>query len=512
MYVDKKSIAEALRMLRGTADAALKTWLTLKALGLTEDNPVEVQTTKASSGAQLEELFGYPGAVKEKYFFVPFGATTRWRSVSEEASRSIIQTEVKEWSEGNRQVDPREYLKIEKLPSGAWRVSTQPGYPKGLGFGQNGFARSEGQGVAIPIKAWAVWYGRQTAVPDEESDPAEYLVRQMLKSLNISSEEKAVLFAQDKEFIPIFSPTKVSDQDLNALVLDAMASTNESEAKVIELDEHAYARKLAAKRTQINGPRWLSASPEDTLKSLFNDGQGEKAILLYGPPRTGKTRAIDALVPRNSAERETIQIHDGWGYDHLMLGLKSTGNGAIGWCAGPLLTAIRSNKRYIVLEEVNRTQLAQSLGETFSLIESGYRGVEKAVKLRDGSDFYIPSETVFFFTMNTLDKSTEEIDDALLGRMAAVEFPPRVEDLHSILEGNGVAELHRDIIAEFFAGVREKYALGHAFFKDVVPGTSMQTYYLTRIRPVIQKHFSYRQSELQDIDLLADKLFRGLSV
>ena len=65
-------------------------------------------------------------------------------------------------------------------------------------------------------------------------------------------------------------------------------------------------------------PAWITESPEIQIKDLVE--QGERAILLYGPPRTGKTRAIDQLFERTSDDRCTIQLHEGWGYENLITG------------------------------------------------------------------------------------------------------------------------------------------------------------------------------------------------
>lgn len=38
--------------------------------------------------------------------------------------------------------------------------------------------------------------------------------------------------------------------------------------------------------TVSDKPAWINTAPEEQLKDLIN--QGETAVLLYGPPRTGK--------------------------------------------------------------------------------------------------------------------------------------------------------------------------------------------------------------------------------
>lgn len=95
-----------------------------------------------------------------------------------------------------------------------------------------------------------------------------------------------------------------------------------------------------------------------------------------------------------------------------MIGLKPAGATWV-QVPGPLLKAIRAEKKYVVLEEINRTDFTQAVGEVFLLLEPAYRGTAHNIRLRDGTDFFIPEDVVILCTMNTLDRSTEEIDDAL---------------------------------------------------------------------------------------------------
>ena len=183
--------------------------------------------------------------------------------------------------------------------------------------------------------------------------------------------------------------------------------------------------------TVSDRPKWLYHDPVHRLQKLIEEGC--KAILLYGPPRTGKTRAIDRIISRTSIDRETIQIHDGWGYDELMVGLRPDGN-MWRYIKGPLLQAINTRKKTIVLEEINRTQFTQAIGEVFSLIEESLR--------------------------------------------------------------------------ELFSSILEYYPLGHGYWAAFNNGSDPISFYVTRIRPVLQAHLEgYRDEDLANIDEKVDHLF-----
>jgi 5-methylcytosine-specific restriction enzyme B len=175
---------------------------------------------------------------------------------------------------------------------------------------------------------------------------------------------------------------------------------------------------------------------------------------------------------------------------------------------GPLLNAIQGGKKQVVLEEINRTEFSQAIGEVFSLLEESYRGEDHSIRLRSGENFYIPADVLVICTMNTLDRSTEDIDDALFGRMAAIEFPPRVEDLHEMLDANAISSDVSDKLRQLFATILSVYQLGHGYFNGIKPNSNFLEYYITRIRPVLQKHLqNYKDDDLKMIDEKVNQLF-----
>ena len=111
-------------------------------------------------------------------------------------------------------------------------------------------------------------------------------------------------------------------------------------------------------------------------------------------------------------------------------------------------------------------------------------------------------------TMNTVDRSTEDVDDALIGRFSAIEFLPRVEDLTAMLNKRGIPEEIARKIRELYAAVIEVYPLGHGYFAQLKESTNPLFYYITKIRPVLSNHLEgYRPSDLTQVDNIADSLF-----
>lgn len=511
MYVDKETLTRALQSLNGAADHMLKIWLTLKHMGLAIGvPPVEIDT--GNSAPSLQRLFSY--GASDNSFFVPFVHSARWATMKHDAARSIIQTTVRRWeaSQSVVQCDPSGYLDFRSTPDSKVLVSCSRTYPIGLGFGPNGFARSDNSRVSLPIKSFAVWYGRTTCIPGnvDRIQASKFLINQMLSELNISPAEKEVIFISDHFDIGL-SDKVVSDDELFSICdpFVKLYTRPAPKASVFQEDFPKYNRRIRSMIPHLNSPEWLRSSPEDDFRALLDSGA--KAILLYGPPRTGKTHLIDKTIPRSDSDRSTIQIHDGWVYDHLVEGFQPDKDGNWGWCPGPLKIAIDAQKKFIVIEEINRTAITQALGEVFSLLEDAYRGKDNAITLRSGDNFFIPPDVVFILTMNTIDKSTEDVDDALVGRMASVEFPPQPPALRAMLAKNNVPDALHSPLSLLYADILETYPLGHGYFAGLdhnADATAVIRYYKTRIRPVIGNYLGVlKKQELEKIDNVVDELF-----
>jgi hypothetical protein len=115
--------------------------------------------------------------------------------------------------------------------------------------------------------------------------------------------------------------------------------------------------------------------------------------------------------------------------------------------------------------------------------------------------------------MNTVDKSTEDVDDALMGRVAAVELPPRSEDLSEMLIANSVPADVRQKLCELFAEIQTLYPLGHGYFSNLhgdLSSNQILLHYKTRIRPVLSNFLGeLNASELERIDTIVDTQFNS---
>ena len=180
------------------------------------------------------------------------------------------------------------------------------------------------------------------------------------------------------------------------------------------------------------------------IEALLND---KRQVIFQGPPGTGKTYVARELANHlaGSKDRVTIvQFHPSYAYEDFVRGFRPTlkdGQPGFELKDGPLLQAAerarqdeeRDLKHFLIIDEINRGNLAKVFGELYFLLE--YR--DEAITLqyqKEGEDkFSLPSNLYIIGTMNTADRSIALVDLALRRRFYFVEFQPDFEPIKGVL-------------------------------------------------------------------------------
>ncbi|MFB6836696.1 DUF4357 domain-containing protein [Streptomyces sp. NPDC056361] len=195
---------------------------------------------------------------------------------------------------------------------------------------------------------------------------------------------------------------------------------------------------LAAKLL-VRDRAWL-----DEVRELLTD---ERQLVFYGPPGTGKTYLAMQLAEYFGGGPEQVKIvqfHPSYAYEDFFEGFRpvedaETREVAFRLTAGPLREladlASREGNRHIphflIIDEMNRANLAKVFGELYFLLE--YR--KRSVRLTySGDDFGLPPNLFIIGTMNTADRSIALVDAAMRRRFAFVELSPRTEPTAGLLE------------------------------------------------------------------------------
>ena len=183
--------------------------------------------------------------------------------------------------------------------------------------------------------------------------------------------------------------------------------------------------------------------PRDFLENINTLLEDKKQVIFQGPPGTGKTYVAQALAEclAGSKERVTlVQFHPSYSYEDFVQGYRPTlqdGKAGFELRDGPLLRAARAAaadqsgaKHFLVIDEINRGNLAKVFGELYFLLE--YRGNEINLQYSD-NPFSLPPNLYIIGTMNTADRSIALVDLAMRRRFYFVEFHPEKWPIKGLL-------------------------------------------------------------------------------
>jgi len=166
----------------------------------------------------------------------------------------------------------------------------------------------------------------------------------------------------------------------------------------------------------------------------------KKNIILQGPPGTGKTwlakRLAYALMgQRSDSKVRPVQFHPNLSYEDFVRGLRPNSDGRLSLEDGPFMEMVNAASKetaihVIVIEEINRGNPAQILGEMLTLLEVDKRTPNEALELCyrrfEGERIYIPDNLYVIGTMNIADRSLALVDLALRRRFAFIDLEPRL--------------------------------------------------------------------------------------
>ena len=181
--------------------------------------------------------------------------------------------------------------------------------------------------------------------------------------------------------------------------------------------------------------------PVSFLKEIETLLEEKKQVIFQGPPGTGKTFIAQKLARclAGSGERvKLVQFHPSYAYEDFVQGFRPSienGNLVYKLRQGPLLEIAEKakgsdDKHYLIIDEINRGNLAKVLGELYFLLE--YRDEPATLQYND-KEFRLPQNLYIIGTMNTADRSIALVDMALRRRFYFVEFHPDHEPVRSVL-------------------------------------------------------------------------------
>jgi 5-methylcytosine-specific restriction protein B len=199
--------------------------------------------------------------------------------------------------------------------------------------------------------------------------------------------------------------------------------------------------------------------PRSALQEILDLLQRRQQAIFYGPPGTGKTFIAQALgrhmVGTDTSRVRIVQFHPSYAYEDFFEGLRpeaTAGGVTFGLRPGPLRliadeAALAENAAYpyvLIIDEMNRGNLAKVFGELYYLLEYRNEGIRLQYSGNE-EEFRLPKNLFIIGTMNTVDRSISLVDAAIRRRFSFVELHPSVEPVRSVLESYLRAN-HKDVL------------------------------------------------------------------
>ena len=255
-----------------------------------------------------------------------------------------------------------------------------------------------------------------------------------------------------------------------------------------ELEEYVFSfsedKKKANAQTSSKKQR-----NNETIKIICETLEKKRNLILYGPPGTGKTTAAkicaELLAEKNykivqfhpaynyNDFVETINVVNGIGYKpQIFKNFANEANNAV----KKAKDSSKIPKFVLIIDEINRANVADVFGELLYGLENRNSEVTTSVS---ASALSVPDNLYIIGTMNTADRSLQNLDYAVRRRFAFIKFESRMpepdkkkdRDLNYYKVKGSDSYFLKDLFSIVKRDVECSCARG-VIAEDIMPGTS----------------------------------------
>jgi 5-methylcytosine-specific restriction enzyme B len=224
-------------------------------------------------------------------------------------------------------------------------------------------------------------------------------------------------------------------------------------------------------------------------------------LIFYGPPGTGKTYIAQHLAEHIAGDSvRLVQFHPAYSYEDFFEGYRPTGNG-FELRPGPMRKIVDAAGRnqnvahVLIIDEINRANLAKVFGELYFLLEYRDRNVDLLYATDDDQGFTLPPNVYVIGTMNTADRSIALVDAAMRRRFAFLPLhpsePPTRGVLRSWLKRSNRPPQVADLLDELNARIEDSdFQIGPSYFMRpaVYEAGGVERTWRTSILPLLEEH------------------------
>ena len=241
-------------------------------------------------------------------------------------------------------------------------------------------------------------------------------------------------------------------------------------------------------------PAWLSEFVE-LLRA-------KKQVIVYGPPGTGKTFVAQEVAEALAGKGHVtlVQFHPSYSYEDFFEGYRPAPAAAGG--VGPLRKVVdlaRANPTQpyvLIIDEINRANLAKVFGELYFLLEYRDRTIDLLYSSGvSGPAFSLPENVYVIGTMNTADRSIALVDAAMRRRFAFLSLHPADQRLDLVLRSwladRGLPEDRADLLVELNRRIADKdIKIGPSYLMSPAAGddAGLGRIWRTAILPLLEEY------------------------
>jgi 5-methylcytosine-specific restriction protein B len=232
----------------------------------------------------------------------------------------------------------------------------------------------------------------------------------------------------------------------------------------------------------------------------------KRQVILYGPPGTGKTYIAQHLadhIATSGGTARLVQFHPSYTYEDFFEGYRPQGDegGALSFelVPGTLrelareATAHPDRPHILIIDEINRGNIAKIFGELYFLLEYRERGIQ--LQYSRGEVFKLPANIHIVGTMNTADRSIALVDSALRRRFYFVGLMPTREPIDRVLaewlSDNGLDPEPAELLAELNRTIDDaEFSIGPSYLMTSDGSApDVERVWRYSIIPLLEEHY-----------------------
>ena len=165
---------------------------------------------------------------------------------------------------------------------------------------------------------------------------------------------------------------------------------------------------------------------------------------------------------------------------------------------------------YLIIDEINRGNIAKIFGELITLIEKDKREILSCTLPYSRAQLTLPKNLYIIGTMNTSDRSIALLDTALRRRFAFIEINPDVslvEKQHPTLGGHvSPSLLLQELNNRIAIKIDRDHRIGHSYFlgEDLVTKNDLFNLWYYKVLPLLMEYF---YNDIKQVSTIVGSIF-----